>query len=208
MKTALIITGGEYSSLPDSLQYDYVIACDKGYEYAVRLGITPDIILGDFDSCELDVSTFPVKSQVLTYPVRKDDTDLMLAIKQAILDGYTHLIIACALGGRLDHTYANIQSMVYASEHGCKCELITSTEHLLILKDDSITLPKQDDTSLSVFSITDVSEGVTITGASYDVADIKLTNTFPLGLGNSWASDNVTISVENGTLLIVRSSML
>ena len=83
MNTCLIISGGEFAPLPLDLKYDYVIACDHGYDYAIRLGITPDLIIGDFDSCDTDVTSIN-EIPVETFPVAKDDTDTMLAVKCAI----------------------------------------------------------------------------------------------------------------------------
>ena len=76
---ALIISGGDYSPIPD-LSCDYVIACDRGYLHAEKMGIRPDLILGDFDSAPVPDG----KIQVEQYPVRKDDTDTMLAVKKAL----------------------------------------------------------------------------------------------------------------------------
>ena len=49
--TCLIISGGDFSPLPEELRRSaYVIACDRGWQYARRLGLTPDLVVGDFDS--------------------------------------------------------------------------------------------------------------------------------------------------------------
>ena len=206
MKTCLIISGGDYHELPDNLKYDYVIAPDHGYDYAMKMGIKPDLILGDFDSCQYDkdsVKGIPVES----FPVCKDDTDTMLAIKKALSLGYEHIIIACALGARFDHSFANIQSMAYVAEHGGVCELLGSGEYLRTLKDGSVELPKKENCSLSLFSLTDRCEGVCIKGSAYDCDNVTLTNSFPLGVSNKWREDVVTVSVSSGILLIVESAM-
>ena len=206
MKTCLIISGGEYHVLPANLKYDYVIAPDHGYDYAMRMGIKPDLILGDFDSCQYDrdsVKDIPVES----FPVCKDDTDTMLAIKKALSLGYGHIIISCALGARFDHSFANIQSMAYVAEHGGFCELLGEGEYLRTLKDGAVDLPKKENYSLSLFSLTDCCEGVCIKGSAYDCNNVTLTNTFPLGVSNKWREDVVTVSISSGILLIVESRM-
>jgi len=206
MKTCLIISGGEYHPLPENLKYDFVIAPDHGYDYAMKMGIKPDLILGDFDSNSYDVSSvkdIPVEK----FPVCKDDTDTMLSIKKALSLGYEHIIIACALGARFDHSYANIQSMAYVAEHGGVCELLGIGEYLRTLCNDSASLPKRTDYSLSLFSLTDRCEGVSINGSEYDCENVTLTNTFPLGVSNKWKADVVTVSVASGILLIVESLM-
>jgi len=204
MKKCLIISGGEFCALPASIKYDYVIACDKGLKYADMLGIIPNLIIGDFDSYDGDITNQDL-DKVLTYPVMKDDSDTMLAIKQAISDGYKHIIIICALGGRLDHTIANLQSMNYVASQGGVCEIISSNEHLITFTGPEIVLPVKESYSLSLFSVSDVCEHVSISGAGYNVTDVTLTNTFPIGLSNYWKEDSVTITMANGILLISMS---
>ena len=112
MKT-LIISGGDYSPLPDAV-FDRVIACDRGYLHARRMGIQPDLIIGDFDSAPVPEGEVPVER----FSSRKDDTDTMLAVKKALSMGSGEILIACAFGGRLDHTVANIQSGAFIAGQG------------------------------------------------------------------------------------------
>ena len=206
MKTCLIISGGDFAPLAESLEYDFVIACDHGYDHALKLGIVPNLILGDFDSCAFD-KEFVTDIPIETYPVCKDDTDTMLAIKKALALGYRNIVIICALGSRFDHSLANIQSMAYVAEHGGTCELFGKGEHLKTLSCGSVKLPYKENYSLSLFSLTDKCEGVTISGSEYDCENVTLTNTFPLGVSNKWKEDVVTVSVMSGILLTVESYM-
>lgn len=207
MNTCLIISGGDFCTLPASIEYDYVIACDKGLQYANVLKIVPNLILGDFDSYEGDVPKAG-PSKLLTYPVEKDDSDTMLAIKYALSNGYKHIIIICALGGRLDHTIANLQSMNYVASQNGICEIISEAEHLITFTGPEIVLPKKDQYSLSLFSVTDSCHNVSISGAGYNVNDITLNNTFPIGLSNYWKESSVKISMSDGIMLIVMSKHL
>ena len=206
MNTCIIISGGEFHPFPDNLEYDYVIACDHGYDYALKLGIVPNLILGDFDSCDFDkenVTDIPIE----TFPACKDDTDTMLAIKNALSLGYRNIVIVCALGSRFDHSLANIQSMAYVAEHGGTCELFGKGEHLMTLCNGSVKLPYKESCSLSLFSLTDRCEGVSISGSAYDCENVTLTNTFPLGVSNKWNEAVVTVSVKSGILLTIESYM-
>ncbi len=210
MKTALIISGGEYSPSDISIEYDYAIACDRGYLYARDMGIVPNVIIGDFDSAVVPET----ECEVVQFPVRKDDTDTMLAIKHALSKGYMHIVIICALGGRLDHTLANIQSMHYVAHNGGVCEIISESEHLRtltgpgkvdILGSGSATRTDGYSQSLSLFSLTDVCDGLSITGTEYDVQGVTLTNAFPLGYGNKVCADKAVVELESGILLISES---
>ena len=130
MKTCLIISGGEFSPIAEHIEYDYVIACDMGYEHSKRLGIKPDLLMGDFDSIRDASSPFPEDISLMSYPKEKDDTDTMLAVKCALDKGFRHLIIICGLGGRMDHSIANIQTMAYAAKKGALCELYSEKEYI------------------------------------------------------------------------------
>ncbi|MBQ0027019.1 MAG: thiamine diphosphokinase [Lachnospiraceae bacterium] len=207
MSTTLIINAGEFSPIPNDLKYDYVIACDGGYTNAVRLGIKPDLIIGDFDSYDGDPDKDFGEIPVHKYNVMKDDTDCMLAIKYAIRQGATKVILACSLGGRMDHLFANIQSMSYVASRGIACELVSATDYMKIITNETLSLPIEDGYSLSVFSLTNTCKGVTIKGALYSITNYTLENTFPLGLGNSWDSDQITISLKEGQLLVIKSKI-
>lgn len=211
MKTCLIISGGEYSNPPSNQKYDYCIAVDRGYEHALYMGIKPDVLLGDFDSMSRaykeSVKTIMDADEIITFPKEKDDTDTLLAIKRAIDEECDDITIICALGGRLDHTLANIQCMKYASTKGVKCEIISDSEYLrTITRDDGrVNIPRKEGYSLSLFALSDVCTGISIEGAKYNVEDIELRNDFPLGHGNDWIMEEGVISVGSGVLLIVES---
>ena len=203
MKTCLIISGGAFCALPKSCAFDYVIACDHGYDYAKRMGIRPDIILGDLDSVEdrSGAQTLPL----LRYPEQKDDSDTMLAVKYALQEGFLHVIVTCALGGRLDHTIANLQALSYVAKHGGVAELTGDGEFARTFTGGSLELPRREGYSLSLFALSDTCEGLKIEGALYDAEQIDLFNTFPLGLSNGWKDDTVKITMKKGILLIVES---
>jgi len=208
MKKALIIAGGEYSLVTSLNEYDYIIACDKGVLYAKEMNLIPNLIMGDFDSFEGNIKDLYQDVPVEVHPVVKDDTDTMLAIKHALSHGYKNITIACALGLRMDHTISNLQSLHFIAKSGGVGEIISSTEHLITIGPNaSLVVSRKENRSLSVYSLTDKSKKVCISGATYSVSDITLKNSFPLGHGNSIADREAKISVGDGILLIVESKM-
>ncbi len=201
-KRCVIISGGEYDLFPKLNKEDFIIACDKGYVYALRNGIRPDLIIADFDSFEGEADP---EIPVLRYPCEKDDTDTMAAVKYAVEKGFSEVILCCALGGRLDHEFANLQSCAYAVERGLKASVFGERERITFLKNGSVEAAREEGRSLSVFSITDRSEGVSVTGCKYELKDALLVNSFPLGVSNEWKADKAVISVKSGILMIVES---
>ncbi len=229
----LLISGGDFSPLPKELyEADYVIACDKGWQYAERLGLSPDLILGDFDSVPPPMTSVPVEH----FPTRKDDTDTMLAARRALAMGYRDIAVACAFGGRFDHALANLQTAAFLASHGARTRLVgTDTDALAFAGANADALafdrtdidvrtfagantdapafvrterfPRRDGWSLSVFALSDICQGVSIRGTEYVCTDETLTNTFPIGISNAWASEEAEISVRSGILLVMHSKL-
>ena len=199
-ENCLIISGGEYSELPDDIpEPDHVIACDRGWKYARILGYTPDLIVGDFDSSEMP----PEDMSICCLPVEKDDTDTMRAARIALKEGCRSAVICCAFGGRLDHTLANIQTGAYLASEGVETMLVGTGSRAVILAGGETVIPRKDGWSLSVLSLSDASSGVTIKGTKYECEDIEMMGTYPLGVSNTWASEEARISVKEGMLMII-----
>ena len=205
MKSCLIISGGEYCEIPADLrQTDLVLACDRGYQYAARMGIRPDWIIGDFDSApKPDADGIPV----LQYPSRKDDTDTMLAAKKALEEGCDQVTICCCFGGRLDHTLANLQTAVFLKASGARIRMLGTDTDASVLSSECISLPRREGWSLSLFALSDRCTDVCIRGTKYEAAHITLENGFPLGISNTWAAETAEIGVKNGYLLILQSRL-
>ena len=163
------------------------------------LGYTPDLIVGDFDSSEMP----PEDMSICHLPVEKDDTDTMYAARTVLKEGCRSAVICCAFGGRLDHTLANIQTGAYLASEGVETMLVGTGSRAVLLAGGETVIPKKDGWSLSVLSLSDVSSGVTIKGTKYECEDIEMTGKYPLGVSNTWASEEARISVKEGMLMIL-----
>lgn len=187
----------------DLYRADYVIACDKGWQYAKQMGITPDLIVGDFDSSPPPITDVPIEF----LPVQKDDTDTMHAARCALERGYRSILICCAFGGRLDHTLANIQTASFLVSHGARVQIKGAGCDMLAFANATERFPQRNGWSLSVFALSDICRNVSIRGTKYVCENVTLTNTFPVGVSNAWASETAEISVGSGILLVVQSKM-
>lgn len=199
---------------PDS--DDYVIAVDGGYDYAVQLGITPNLIIGDFDSLKSNMAASNDDNiPVMSFPPEKDYTDMMLAAKKATKLGFRTILIYGGTGGRPDHTFANIQLLSWIAEHGCAAYLFDDAYTMTAIKNRTLSIaagtPDKHSgfiTSdgygyISIFSLSDVSEGVTIKGLKYTACDIMLNRFHALGTSNEFTDSDCSIEVKKGSLLII-----
>lgn len=200
MKTCYIFSAvGMKNNFPKPDKDDLIIAADAGYLNVQKAGLRPDVIIGDFDSSEKPSTDTPIE----TFPVLKDDTDTMLAIKYGFNSGYKRFAIYGGLGGeRTDHTVANIQSLAYIADHGGEGFLVGENETFALIKNSSITLHSENGKTLSVFAYGGVAEGISIKGAVYETEDLTLSPFFPLGVSNKFKGNTVTVGVKNGCILI------
>lgn len=120
---------------------------------------------------------------------------------------YSRIDILCALGGRFDHTYANLQTLAYAAARGAVASIISDDTEIIVFDSKEIRLKNRPGWSLSVFSYSDITKGVTIRGTEYETDGITLTNDLTLGQSNLITSDEARISAEEGTLIVIRSKL-
>jgi len=204
MEHCIIISGGMLASLPVCQPGDFVIACDKGLNYALQAGLTPDLAIGDFDSYQ---GALPEGIPVLRFPAVKDDTDTMLAVRYALEHGYRKIMLCCALGARMDHAMGNFQAAVHAARQGAEVSIVDDENLISFIDGGCITLQPRPGWSLTLLAWSDRCEGVTVTGARYNLQDAALTNDFPLGVSNEWTSGPVTVSVAKGILMVMMSRL-
>lgn len=214
-KKCTIFSGGEAVSAQCVAEYksfiddSLVISADKGYKLAQAVGVKSDIIMGDFDSAEK-----PVFDNIEIFPSEKDDTDLMLAIKQGFESGCDDFLIFGATGGRADHLLGNIQSLGYILSCGGEGMIAADSEIIRLYRAGSYRIYDREGFSFSLVAYTDKVESLTIKGAKYEVEDCLLTNASPLGISNVVKGFDgqdrkyAEISFKSGYLLSVQSKMV
>lgn len=177
---------------------DHVIAADGGLKHTETLGIFPDEILGDFDS----LGYIPQDSRV--FPVEKDDTDAMLAVRRGLQLGYREFILYGSLDGpRLDHTIANFQTLQFLSDRGAWGYLAGNDYLVTVVKNGALRFPAGCEGTVSVFCLGADASGVTLEGLYYPLKNGTLTAGFPLGVSNHFTGSEAMISVESGGLLVL-----
>ena len=195
-----IVGAGSFSAeIIDKRPGDYLIAADGGYEHIKRIGLVPDLTLGDFDS----MAAPPETGVVERFPAQKDDTDMMLALKRGLSMGYLRFAIYGGLGGRLDHTLANTQALAYLSKRGACAFLVGDGMVLTAITDGELCIPAGKAGTVSVFGLGDCSAGVTLEGLKFPLENAILSFDRPLGVSNAFTGRRARIAVSKGTLLIL-----
>ncbi len=206
MTDCVIFAGADMDlSCVDISKDSFVICADRGVLHAQELDVKPDLIVGDFDSLGYVPQS---ECRIIKFKPEKDDTDLMIAIKQSVSLGYKDVKIFAALGGRLDHTIASIQSLAYALDHGIRAQLISKTETVDLYDPGEYAFERKDAYSLSLFSYSKSVTGLCISGAKYEVENAQINDSFPLGVSNEITGEKAVISFRSGRLLVIRSSLV
>lgn len=208
--TCFIIGAGDMTVTGiDRKEGDMCIAADGGYLYCKILGIEPDLVIGDMDSLdgdvrgEIDRLRREVPEKVRVLPAEKDDTDMLAAIKEGFAAGYRKFCLYGALGGRVEHTIANIQCLGYIKNHGAKGYLMDGNLMMTVIRDETVRFQESMEGYLSLFCLGERAEGVTIRGMKYLLDGAVLTNDFPIGISNEFTGEQGSVTVEKGMLLIV-----
>lgn len=192
--------GSNYGDKPKICKDDFVIAADGGYRYTEMLGVTPDIVVGDFDSLG-EAPNFP---NVIKLKPEKDETDLAEAIAIGISNGCNDFHIFGGVGGkRSDHTLANIQLLAHLSKQNLMCRLYGENEIFTAITDSSMTFSAQMRGYISVFAHDNKCTGVNLKGLKYELDNYTLTNDVALGVSNEFMGTESSVSVKKGTLIII-----
>lgn len=200
-KKCAIISAGDmnFCDKEQILSSNLIIACDGGYDNCKRFGIMPNLLIGDFDSIQ---STIPEEIEKIKLNCEKDDTDTISAIRLAIAKKCDEITLYGALGGRLDHTYANIEALLFINENKCKGKIIGDNEEIFLIENEKISLTPQKDKTISIFCPDKNAIGVTLENMKYKLDNYTLQNSFPIGISNEFTDKTAQITVENGRLLI------
>lgn len=180
---------------------DMVICADGGFKLAERLGVKADLAVGDFDTIKAD----DCSGKIECYPPEKDDTDMLIAVKTGFRLGFKDFIILGGLGGRLDHTFANIQTLSYIADNGGKGQLLSDNENVTVQLPGKACYFKENYHYISIFSLTDTCKGVYLSNLKYQLNNAVLSAGFPLGISNEFLTESCCIEFSEGKLLIIRT---
>ena len=182
-----------------------IIVCDGGVRYLQQLGIKPDVIIGDMDSIEpAQLKSYSAQGvKIIKYPANKDFTDTELALDYALNLKPTAVYIWGALGGRLDHTLANVFLLRKGKDTSIKTYLIDEYCEAFIVDKEAAFVDAKGVT-VSLFALSPKVEDLSLSGFVYPLKDAALTMGESLGVSNVINEAHAKISVRVGNLLVIR----
>ena len=204
MNRCVIIGGAginRYDRIRDRLQAgDYCIYCDGGLKHQEKLGVRPDLIVGDFDSHEKPETEI----ETIVLPREKDDTDTMFAVKEAVRRGFRDFLLLGAVGERFDHSFGNVAALLYLDSAGKTARILDDWSEMEIVSGRTAEI----DGSFSYFSLLNISgtaKGITITGAKYPLDGGEIRSDYQYGISNEvLPGETAAVTVREGRLLLVR----
>lgn len=227
----IIVGAGDFFGMPfQPAAEDFVIAADAGYENLKAVGIVPDLVVGDFDSMEvegvkgvtgpvkdLDIFADAEKAEYIHHLQRieldgvetrvidpiKNDPDMLACVRIGMERGFRSFHLIGGTGKRIDHSIANLQVLGFLAQQGMHGYLYGEHQLVSAIRNESVSFPKEMQGYFSALSLSDECHGVTERGFKYIVTDVTLSNMMPTGLSNEFVGTEAEISVKDGTLLLI-----
>ena len=179
---------------------DFIVCADSGYSFAKKAGLTPNLIIGDFDSLKEEL---PQNTEVVKLNTHKDDTDTEHCVMECIRRGYKDFLLLGSIGGRTDHTFANIATLAFLSEYNYNGIARNNGEEIRILKEGSYEMNNKKGLIFSVFPSGCESVNVTYKGAEYMLNNKTLTYNVSRGISNVFVDDEAEITINRGRAILL-----
>jgi thiamine pyrophosphokinase len=183
---------------------DLLVAADGGALPLLRAGIPPRLVIGDMDS--IDAASLAALAghgvELRRHPREKDETDLELALIYAAQAGADTIDVLGALGGRWDHTLANVALLALPELHGRRTRLLADGQTLFLVRDSAALEGRRSDT-LSLIPLTGAAHGVTTVGLLYPLENATLSFERARGVSNVLLDPPGRVSLRDGLLLVV-----
>ncbi|MGN1030018.1 MAG: thiamine diphosphokinase [Butyricicoccaceae bacterium] len=176
----------------------YVICADGGQRHARALGITPDLVVGDFDSGDA-----PDGGSIIRLKPEKDDSDLMCCIHAALERGCDSIVLTCASGGRIDHFLSNLSVLEYLAQQGISGVLYDSRNRVRFHRGTHTYPADEQYRYIGIIPLDETLEGVTLRGLKYLLDDAVVHRSRMITISNEAAAPEFTVSIQKGCALLV-----
>jgi thiamine pyrophosphokinase len=188
---------------------DMVVCVNGGAENAIALGFEPKVVIGDMDSMgtRLREQLQAEGCRFVEFPSRKDETDSELAVRYALSLGATELVMLGALGGRIDHTLANVMLLALPELEGVQVRLVEGDQEVLLIRDE-VVIEGQPGDMISLLPLSGDVVGIHTEGLEYPLHDGTLRFGAARGVSNVLTALQARVRVGKGLLLAVHHRTL
>ena len=182
--------------LPD----DFYIFCDGGLKHRQSLQVTPDLLVGDFDSWDNPET----ETETIVLPREKDDTDTFFGAKEGVKRGFEDFLLIGVIGGRFDHSLGNISALLYLAGLGKKALIIDDYSSMEVVSSKPYFI--HDNVQyFSVLNIDGKAKGITIKNAQYPLENAEITWDYQYGISNRVLPGKMAeVTTQEGRLLLVK----
>ena len=204
----LIVANGP-APTPDQLRFvadkaDLIIAADGGAAPTLAAGLYPDVVIGDLDSVPPDLldELRAAEVRILKFPIHKNETDLELALAEAVKQGANEITIIGSVGNRLDQTLGNLFLMTLPLYQAIPIRTLTATEEAFVARERAVITGEVGDI-VSLIPLTPRVTGVYTHGLEYPLEDGVLHFGPTLGISNQLCRAEAEVTLKEGLLLVV-----
>lgn len=189
---------------------DFIICADGGTDYALQLGLTPDLVIGDLDSISAQtLQTMRDKGvEIQQHPQAKDKTDLELALDEAIRRAANEILVLTAFGGRVDQFLANIFLLVRYRKQNIRLSIADEKQRIWLLHGpDEMTIAGKTGDNFSLIPLSEIVSGVDLSGMKWPLREAVLEMGTTRAVSNKFQSQQARVKVKSGTALAVHGFM-
>lgn len=180
---------------------DFIIYCDSGLKHLEKLGVSPDLIIGDFDSHEnphMEVET-------IVLPTVKDDTDTAYAAGEAIKRGFRDILLVGVTGGREDHTLVNMYLLFKFDRYGIKACIIDDYSEMEVLSPGRKAYIEDSYLYFSLVNMTGIAQGITVKNAKFNLRNAEIESENQYATSNEVLPGKVAeVSIREGRVLLMK----
>lgn len=184
---------------------DKLVCADGGARHLKNMGLTPQVIIGDMDSLTPEILAHFMErgSRISRHPREKKETDTQLALEYAWQLLPREVRIYGGMGGRIDHTLANISLLAAGANKGVPTKLVDEWCEVSVIT-KSTAIEGLIGQTVSLLPLASPAAGIDLKGFAYPLDGGRMELGAPYGISNLLAADRAVVSIATGSLLLVK----
>ncbi len=180
---------------------DYIIACDGGLETIDKLEISPNVLIGDFDSTDNKILERYNNVDKIEFPAEKDFSDFEAVLFYCEKLDFDEIFVFGVIGGRLDHTLSNVHLLNKNKHFNLK---YIDKDNEIFVANESIVIKKSKD-YLSFISSSKKCV-ISIQGVKYELFEHDISDSSTFTISNEIVDDNAILTIHEGSVMVILSN--